>query len=78
MKDVINSLTMGSGGGAITGAATGQIMIAGISLFFMIAFGFWGGYLSYRNSKTIQEDSKAIRAALERGDIVEAVSRRSK
>lgn len=71
MREVINSVTNLSGGVTVTGAATGQLVIAGIGLALMFVFGVFGSWLRYR-------DSKALRAALEAGDIKTAIKIRSK
>lgn len=66
MKEFINAATAGTGGSALTSAATSQITIAVISMAFMIAFGAWGAYLRWR-------DSKALREALDSGDFQKAI-----
>lgn len=71
MKDFVNAATSGTGGSSIASAATGQITVAIISAAFMIAFGAWGAYLRWR-------DSKAFKEALDRGDIREAIKIRGK
>lgn len=71
MKDFVNAATSATGGSSLAGAATGQITIAIISAAFMIAFGAWGAYLRWR-------DSKAFHAALENGDIEKAIRIRGK
>lgn len=71
MKEFINAATAGAGGSSVTGAATGQITIAVASLVLMAAFGFWGAYLRWK-------DSKALREALDREDIKEAIRIRGK
>nr|UWG23629.1 MAG: hypothetical protein [Bacteriophage sp.] len=78
MRDFFNYATTGSGGASLTGAATGQITIAIVSLAFMVAFGLWGAYLRWRDSKVLQEDSRALREALENGDLTMAFDIRSK
>lgn len=71
MKEFVNAATMGTGGSSLTGAATGQITVAVISLVLMAAFGLWGAYLRWKDSKAFQE-------ALERGDIQKAIEIRGK
>ena len=71
MKDFLNAATAGTGGSALTSAAASQITIAVISMAFMIAFGAWGAYLRWR-------DSKALREALETGDLKRAIEIRGK
>lgn len=71
MREVIHTVTSWSGGVTLTGAATGQLMIAAIGLVFMIGFGAFGSWLRYR-------DSKALRAALDSGDLATAMKIRSK
>ena len=71
MREFINAATNGSGGVTLAGSATGQLIIAAIGLFFMIRFGSFGAWLRGR-------DSKALRDALEAGDIKTAVKIRSK
>lgn len=71
MKEFINAATAGTGGSTITGAATGQITIAVISLVLMAAFGLWGAYLRWK-------DSRALREALDNGDLKEAIRIRGK
>lgn len=71
MKEFVNAATMGTGGSSLTGAATGQITVAVISLVLMAAFGLWGAYLRWK-------DSKAFQGALERGDIQKAIEIRGK
>lgn len=66
MKDFINAATMGTGGSSLTSAATGQMTVAVISLLLMAAFGIWGAYLRWK-------DSKALREALDRDDVKEAI-----
>ena len=41
MREVINAATASTGGAAVTGAATGQMTIAIISLIALIIFGAW-------------------------------------
>lgn len=71
MREIINSVTNGAAGVTVTSAATGQLLIAVLGLVCMIAFGMFGSWLKYR-------DSKALRAALEAGDIKTALKIRSK
>lgn len=71
MREFLNAATTGTGGASLTGAATGQITIAVSSLVLMAAFGFWGAYLRWK-------DSKALREALDREDIKEAIRIRGK
>ena len=71
MKEFINAATAGTGGSSITGAATGQMTIAIASFVLMAAFGLWGAYLRWK-------DSKALREALDREDIKEAIRIRGK
>lgn len=71
MREVINAVTNSSGGVTLGGAASGQLYIAGVGLFFMIAFGLFGAWLKWK-------DSKAIREALESGDLQTALRIRSK
>ena len=71
MKDFINAATAGSGGSSIASAATGQLTIAIASFVLMASFGAWGAYLRWR-------DSKALREALECGDIKKAIEIRGK
>ncbi|MEG0209094.1 MULTISPECIES: holin [Gammaproteobacteria] len=71
MKDVIHSFTNLSGGATLTGAVSGDILIGLAGLALMALFGGWGAYLRYK-------DSKALRAALESGDVQTAIKIRSK
>lgn len=71
MREFISAATNSSGGVALAGSATGQLIIAAIGLFFMILFGSFGAWLRWR-------DSKALREALEVGDIKTAMKIRSK
>lgn len=71
MREFLNAVTTGTGGSSITGAVTGQMTIAVASLVLMAAFGMWGAYLRWK-------DSKALREALDNGDIEEAIKIRSK
>lgn len=71
MREFVNAATTGAGGSSLTGAATGQLTIALFSLALMAAFGFWGAYLRWK-------DSKALREALDRDDIKEAIRIRGK
>nr|DAG08166.1 MAG TPA: hypothetical protein [Caudoviricetes sp.] len=71
MREFLNAATTGTGGASLTGAATGQITIAVSGLVLMAAFGFWGAYLRWK-------DSKALREALDREDIKEAIRIRGK
>lgn len=71
MKDFIHAATSGTGGAAITSAATGQLVIAGLTFVCFLGFGVWGAYWKYR-------DSKAIREAIEAGDLKAAVTIRNK
>lgn len=71
MREVINSVTTTSGGATFAGAVTGDMMVGIAGLVLMAIFGVWGGWLRYR-------DSKALRRALEAGDIKEAIKIRSK
>lgn len=71
MKDFLNAATSGTGGASITGAVTGQTAIAIASFVLMAIFGALGAYLRWR-------DSKALREALECGDIKKAIEIRGK
>ena len=71
MREFLNAATPGTGGASLTGAATGQITIAVAGLILMAAFGFWGAYLRWK-------DSKALREALDREDIKDAIRIRGK
>ena len=71
MREVINTLTATSGGASLTGAATGQLLIAGATFIFFVAFGLWGAYWRY-------QDSKAIRQAIDAGDLETAIKIRGK
>lgn len=71
MRDFINATSSGSGGAAVGGAISGQMTLAIVSAVFMIGFGAWGAYLRWR-------DSNAFQAALDRGDIQEAIKIRGK
>lgn len=80
MKDVINSLAIGSGGATAGGVASGQLIIAALGLFFMILFGAIGmviniqnGRRNKQNREMVQADSVAIREALKAGDLLKAV-----
>lgn len=66
MREVINAVTSGMGGASFTGAATGQLLIAGATFVLFVCFGAWGAYWKY-------QDSKAIRRALDSGDLESAV-----
>lgn len=66
MREFINAVTSATGGASITGAATGQLVIAGATFVLFVAFGMWGAYWKY-------QDSKAIRAALSSGDLEKAI-----
>ena len=71
MRDFINAATNGGGVATVAGAASGQLVIGIVGLVFMIGFGFFGAWLRWK-------DSKALRAAIDGGDIKEAVRIRSK
>ncbi|QEA09666.1 hypothetical protein [Enterobacter phage vB_EclS_AS5] len=71
MREFLNAATTSTGGASLAGAATGQITIAVAGLVLMAAFGFWGAYLRWK-------DSKALREALDREDIKEAIRIRGK
>ncbi|UPU15867.1 hypothetical protein RCIP0073_00041 [Klebsiella phage RCIP0073] len=71
MRDFINAATTGGGGVTAGGLFSGQILIALAGLFLMFTFGVWGGYLRWK-------DSKALREALDAGDIRTAIKIRSK
>lgn len=71
MRDFINLATGTTGGASLAGAATGQLILALLTFILFAAFGFWGAYLRWR-------DSKAIRAALDAGDLVTALKLRDK
>lgn len=71
MREVINTLTAGNAGAAATSAATGQLWIAGATFVLFVLFGCWGAYWKY-------QDSKAIRLAIDAGDIKTAIKIRSK
>lgn len=71
MKDFLHAATSGTGGAAITSAATGQLVIAGLTFVCFLGFGIWGAYWKYK-------DSMAIREALKNGDFKRAVNIRSK
>lgn len=71
MRDFVNATTMTSGGATLAGAASGQLVIGILGLVFMILFGVFGAWLRLK-------DSRALRRALEAGDIKTAVQIRSK
>lgn len=71
MREVINQLTAASAGTTVTASASGQMIIAIVGLFFMIMFGFWGAWLQWKNSK-------AIKAALDSGDLQSALKLKAK
>ena len=71
MREFLNAATTSTGGASLAGAATGQITIAVAGLVLMAAFGFWGAYLRWK-------DSKALREAVDRDDIKEAIRIRGK
>jgi hypothetical protein len=71
MRDFVNATTMTSGGVTLTGAASGQLVIGILGLVFMILFGVFGAWLRLK-------DSRALRRALEVGDIKTAMQIRSK
>lgn len=71
MREVINTVTASSGGGTFAAAATGQFAIAVATFILFVAFGAWGAYWKYR-------DSKAIREALDDGDLPKALKIRGK
>ena len=71
MREFLNAATTSTGGASLAGAATGQSTIAVAGLVLMAAFGFWGAYLRWK-------DSKALREALDRDDIKEAIRIRGK
>lgn len=71
MREFVNAATAGGAGSALTGAYTGQIVIAVISLIFMVAFGLWGAWIRWR-------DSKAFREALKSGDLQKALEIKGK
>lgn len=71
MRDFINAATTGSGTATIAGAASGQLIIGIIGLVFMIGFGVFGAYLRLK-------DSRALRAAIDEGDLNTAIKIRSK
>lgn len=71
MKEFMNQVTFSTGGGMMVGAFSGEFIIALIGLICMIAFGSFGAWLKYR-------DSKALREALEAGDIKTALKLRGK
>lgn len=66
MREFIDAATAGGAVSALTSAYTGQIVIAEISLFFMVVFGIWGAWIKWR-------DSKAFREALKSGDLQKAI-----
>lgn len=63
--------TASTGGASFAGAATGQFILALLTLFFFVIFGVWGAWLKWR-------DSKAIREALDAGDLKTALKIRHK
>lgn len=71
MRDFINAVTTGGGGVTAGGLFSDQLSIALAGLFLMAAFGSWGAYLRWR-------DSKALREALDAGDIRTAIKIRGK
>lgn len=68
MREFINAATTGSAGSALTGVATGQLVIGAISLAFMIAFGLWGAWIKWR-------DSKAFQKALQDGELEKVLNK---
>lgn len=71
MREVLNAATAMSGGASVTGAATGQLVIGIIGLVALLVFGAFGAWLKWK-------DSKAIRRALESGDLQTALKLRAK
>lgn len=71
MREFLNMATGTTGGASLAGAATGQIILAVLTFIFFVAFGLWGAYLRWR-------DSKAIREALDAGDLRTALALRNK
>jgi hypothetical protein len=71
MRDFINAATASSAGVTASGVGMGQLVVAIVGLILMAAFGAWGAYWKYR-------DSKAIREAIEAGDLKGAILRRNK
>lgn len=71
MREVINAITSGAGGATLTGVATGQLAIAVATFLFFVGFGAWGAYWKY-------QDSKAIRQAIDAGDLHTALKIRGK
>lgn len=71
MKEVLSVITAGTGGASFTGAATGQLAIAGATFILFVIFGLWGAYWKY-------QDSKAIRQAIDSGDLKTALKLRGK
>lgn len=71
MKVFLDSATGATGGVSVTSAFTDQTTIAIASFVLMAAFGAWGAYLRWR-------DSKAFHEALDKGDIKRAIEIRGK
>lgn len=71
MREFLTAATSGTGGASFAGAATGQLYIAGATFVCFVLFGIWGAYWKYK-------DSKAIKKALEEGDLKRAIEIRSK
>ncbi|AKJ74052.1 holin [Salmonella phage 36] len=71
MREFLNMATYSTGGSAFAGAATGQVILGLLTFIFFLLFGFWGAWLKWR-------DSKAIRNALDSGDLKTALKLRNK
>lgn len=71
MREFINAATTGGGGVTAGGVFSGQLLIALAGLVLMAGFGSWGAYLRWK-------DSKALREALDAGDLRTAIKIRSK
>lgn len=71
MREFINMATYTTGGSAFAVATTGQFLLAILTFVFFVIFGCWGAWLKWR-------DSKAIREAIDSGDLRKALMIRNK
>lgn len=71
MRGFLDMTTGTSGGASLAGLATGQFFLAVLTFIFFVAFGVWGAYIRWR-------DSKAFHEALKRGDFEKALNIRDK
>lgn len=71
MRDFLLMAQNSFGGATVVGSFTGEFLLAVATFILFAIFGCWGAWLKWR-------DSKAIREALDSGDLKTALNLRTK